>query len=249
MSIPSFLQSRISSEDWARTFKFDDVDWPNQHTPHSYNSISALASAVVEDILTLSLRRESTPIDDKIPCSAMIFAVGGSASGKTQTVFGSSIAELISTEENIYLGNEMGESGNSPTFGLLGEIISGILLSRHLSGNRVNTEGSTTQPVLNCSLSILEIVNEDVLRDILGCANGSLGEHGGSKTLRVRHSDSRGATVSNLQQASIRTMGQFHELLLSSFQSKILRRAWSNEGGHGHFVVDIPNCYCLESNT
>ena len=202
------------------------MQWSNESDFNSYNSLSALASAAVEDVLSLSLRSKCTLRDDSIPCSTIIFAVGGSSSGKTQTIFGSSVADLTSSEAmptNVKSGHH--------DLGLLGEIMCGIF-SSHMSG-------SSSENAFNCSISILEIVNEDVLRDILGSSNEGLGEHGGSKALRVRHSDSRGATVSNLRQVTVETMEQLHELLQYSFKSNMLRRAWSEEGGHGHFIVNV----------
>jgi hypothetical protein len=243
------LQSQISSEDWARTFKFDDVHWPNETNVHSNNSLSVLASAAVKDVLSLSLRPNGALRDDHIPFSTMIFAVGGTASGKTHTIFGSSISEMASSEvvENATTNGKV-DSGHE--MGLLGEIMRGILSSRRVSGLGNNMIGGSCEPELSCSISILEIVNEDVLRDVLGLSNDGLGEHGGSKSLRVRHSDSRGATVLNLRQVPVDSIEQLHELLRYSFGSNLLRRAWSNEGGHGHFIVDVnvsrPNGGCAK---
>ncbi|KAL7440568.1 hypothetical protein ACHAXH_009120, partial [Discostella pseudostelligera] len=124
--------SQISSEDWARTYKFDDVQWSNESDFKSYNSLSALASAAVEDVLSLSLRPKCTLRDDSIPCSTIIFAVGGSSSGKTQTIFGSSVAKLTSPEAMPTVPTNA-KSGDHD-LGLLGEIMSGIFSSQRLSG-------------------------------------------------------------------------------------------------------------------
>ncbi len=195
----------------------------------------------MKDVLSLSIRPKGALRDDHIPCSTMIFAVGGTASGKTHTIFGSSISEIASSEvvEN---ATTNGKVDNGHDMGLLGEILRGILSSRRKSGLGNNMIGGSCEPELSCSISILEIVNEDVLRDVLGLSNDGLGEHGGSKSLRVRHSDSRGATVLNLRQVPVDSIEQLHELLRYSFGSNLLRRAWSNEGGHGHFIVDVNVC-------
>ena len=199
--------------------------------------MSVLASAAVKDVLSLSLRPKGALRDDHIPCSTMIFAVGGTASGKTHTIFGSSISEMASSVV-MEKATTNSKVDNAHEMGLLGEIMSSILSS----GYENTVTGSGCDRSLSCSISILEIVNEDVLRDVLGLSNDGLGEHGGSKALRVRHSDSRGATVLNLRQVPVDSIEQLHELLRYSFGSNLLRRAWSNEGGHGHFIVDVNVC-------
>lgn len=142
------------------------------------------------------------------------------------------------------------DSDNGHGLGLLGEIVSGILSSQHAVGKE-HFDGSiiaSERPFLKCSLSILEIVNADVMRDVLGVSEEGLGENGGSKSLRVRHLDARGAAVLNLRQATIETMEQLNDILHVSFKSNILRRSWSTEGGHGHFIVTVcvsrPDGYC-----
>ena len=213
--------------------------------------MSALASSAVEDILNLSCRAENLTKDDhNVPCSTMIFAVGGSTSGKTRTIFGSSLASLVSSSTGKRVIRNNDDSGCGHGLGLLGEIVSGILSSQHAVGKE-HFDGSiiaSERPFLKCSLSILEIVNADVLRDVLGVSEEGLGENGGSKDLRVRHLDARGAAVLNLRQATIETMEQLSDVLHASFKSNILRRVWSTEGGHGHFIVTVcvsrPNGYC-----
>ncbi len=213
--------------------------------------MSALALSAVEDILNLSCRADNlTKEDHNVPCSTMIFAVGGSASGKTQNIFGSSLASLVSSSTRKRVVQKKDDSCYSHGLGLLGEIVSGILSSQHAVGKE-HPDGSliaSERPFLKCSLSILEIVNADVLRDVLGVSEEGLGENGGSKGLRVRHLDARGAAVLNLRQATIATMEQLSNLLHVSFKSNILRRAWSTEGGHGHLIVTVcvsrPSGYC-----
>jgi DNA repair exonuclease SbcCD ATPase subunit len=219
------------------------VYWSTGSNLHAYNSLSALASAAVQDVLSLSLQLKCVIRDDFIPCSTVIFALGGTETGKTQTIFGSSIAALTGTTN--------GKADNSHEMGLLGEIMSCLLSSRRLSGYEGHEmPDSSSDPEINCSISILEIVSEDVLRDVLELSKEGLGAHGGSKTLRVRHSDKRGATVSNLRQATCESMDQLHELLHSSFKSQVLKRAWNKEGGHGHFIVNVnvsrPNGGCAK---
>ena len=265
--------SQISSEDWARKYQFDNVCWPppppirrrprktlyNQSlqmttspkttkTVSSQAMMSALASTAVNKVLTQSRRRKDSVVakvdNYDISCSTIIFTVGGSASGKTQTIFGSYIANLISPLSS-RLDNNTVRYDNNNNCGLLGEIMNGILLSSQQQTN-------SSESIFECSISILEIVNSDVLRDILATSSdndGDLGDmNGGSKSLRIRQVDARGAAVLNLHQVTIHTMEQLRDTLHSTFKSKVLRRAWNSEGGHGHFIITIsiyrPEGYC-----
>ena len=211
------------------------------------SAISACASTAVDEVLNQCHRKDNVAEDDHdIPCSTMIFTVGGSATGKTQTVFGVSIANIVSSSTRAELlldDNAMEGYGHNNSCGLLGEIVNGILLSSQLC---------CPDSIFKCSISILEIVNADVLRDILAISDkkGRSCDNSGSKTLRIRHVDARGAAVLNLHQVTIDTTEQLSTILHSTFKSKVLRRAWNNEGGHGHFIVTIgvyrPGGYCAK---
>ena len=207
--------------------------------------MSALASAAVEDVLSLARRVTNDTgglKDNYIPCSTVICAVGGSTSGKTRTMFGPSIAGLVSSATRTTMRN-VDTDNDDHNLGLFGEIISGILSSQQqcLSGHeeQIGDNVVVDTPPLKCSISILEIVNDDVLRDVLGFSETGLGEQGGTKALRVRYLDNRGAIVLNLHQETVSTMEQLNQLLQRSFKSKSLKRLWSNEGGHGHFIATI----------
>jgi len=140
-------------------------------------------------------------------------------------MFGATIAGLVSSRVSTN-DNQVAEDGHD--LGLFGDIINGILSSKH-----------ETTPNIQCSISILEIVNDDKLRDVLGFSEDGLNEQGGTKALRVCHLDNRGAIVSNLHEESIKSMDQLHQLLEAKFKSKPLRRLWNKEGGHGHFIATI----------
>jgi len=195
-----YTKSQISSEDWARKYQFDDVSWPHHcksfpsssaaiSKDDSHSTMSALASAAVQDVLSLACQMKQGDGVEKhnyIPCCTVICTVGGSASGKTLTMFGPTIAGLVTSRASTNI-NQV--AGNVHSLGLFGDIINGILSSKH-----------ETTSNFNCSISILEIVNDDVLRDVLGFSEDGLSEQGGTKALRVCHLDNRGAIVSNLHE-------------------------------------------------
>ncbi|KAL9190555.1 hypothetical protein ACHAXT_000261 [Thalassiosira profunda] len=219
--------SQISSEDWARKYQFDDVLWPPRRNEEARDGVSDLASVAVEDIMSSRSRMAK---DGHVPCNTLICAVGGTASGKTQTVFGPSVAGLVASVTG--QGGGAAADGQG-CLGLLGEIVGGIL------GNEVTAASAADSSALECSISILEIADEDVLRDVLAYSQEGCNEHGGTKALRVRHLDSRGAVVQGLYEVEIKSTDQLHLLLHKSFSSRHLRRVWSAEGGHGHFVATI----------
>ena len=138
--------SQISSEDWARKYQFDDVCWPPRrrntslqssttsssksnrfnNDENSYHALSSLASASVEGVLNLCRQEDgTTKVDHDVPCSTIIFVVGGSASGKTLTVFGSSLASLVSSSTRAEMVHENDIVGHGHDLGLLGEIVMG----------------------------------------------------------------------------------------------------------------------------
>ena len=252
--------SQISSEDWARKYQFDDVCWPPRrrntslqssttsstksnrfnNDENSYHALSSLASASVEGVLNLCRREDgTTKVDHDVPCSTIIFVVGGSASGKTQTVFGSSLASLVSSSTRAEMVHENDIVGHGHDLGLLGEIVMGILSSQLAAGEERST--------LKCSLSILEIVNADVLRDLFAASEEGLGENGGSNSLRVRYLDARGAAVLNLRQRSIETMEQLSDVLHTSFKSNIR----GERGGtmEGTVILLLPYWYPSRADT
>ncbi|KAL7543933.1 hypothetical protein ACHAXR_013359 [Thalassiosira sp. AJA248-18] len=234
------------------------------NTPAYCDSLSALALAAVEDVVMASSRchqtvavggggttttttKDSTINNTASACSissTVICAVGGTSSGKTRTMFGPFIAGLVSSAtRRTGATNRNSEvvGGDTDDLGLVGDIISGILSS--FEHDVAGADGSVpSEPVLKCTLSILEIADDEVLRDILASTEESfdgLDDHGATRALRVRHLDKRGAVVLNLRDVAITTMEQLHQLLHESFHSKSLRQLWGNEGGHGHFIATI----------
>ncbi|KAL7465113.1 hypothetical protein ACHAXS_005439, partial [Conticribra weissflogii] len=240
--------SQISSEDWARKYKFDDVMWPNHttsttdlqnHKTDSIDTLSALARAAVRDSISHSAEHffenqqdDSQSVINSVHghCSAVICAVGGANSGKSETIFGSDISRLLSVTMN----KNITEAGpRKSDFGLLGNIASEILSS--------NPAGFL--------LSILEIVEDDMIRDVLQATNDDIEQSASTDSLRVRHLDKRGAIVLNLTQLSMQSMDEMKCALLAAFKSKSLRSAWQKEGGHGHFIVTVSPIPQLQTDT
>lgn len=101
---------------------------------------------------------------------SLCIGVGGTKSGRTETMFGSAAATTC--------------SNNNGDYGLLGRVVETVL--------------SQVQEHAVCTLSVLEIVDEDNLKDLL-----LVGE---SKRLSIRHVDKRGAVVHGLSDVPLDSM-------------------------------------------
>ncbi|KAL7553898.1 hypothetical protein ACHAWF_017243 [Thalassiosira exigua] len=239
-------QSQISSEDWARKYRFDDVIWPprprgkspkpsgdpgrDRPNDGADDRMAATAAAVVGDVLRGHDAATTREGDGRISRGAVVCAVGGTGSGKTRTVFGAAVAALASSSTRGADGEESadpaGDEGRD--LGLVGEVVRELLSS-----------AKAGDPPLACYLSIVEISDDDVLRDVLAFSERDLDERGATSYLRVRHLDKRGAVVLNLARDPVTSMDRLRRVLLDAFGCKPLRRIWNAEGGHGHFLVTV----------
>jgi hypothetical protein len=149
--------ANIESEDWARRYRFDQVFWENNNNANNNGTsdLTQLAKSMGNDAV---LRGESS----------VCLGVGGSDSGRTETIFG----QQASSEHDC---------------GLLGLTVASVL--EQLSEHAV------------CTLSLLEIVDEEVLRDLL--AHDPVESQ---SNLKIRHVDAKGATVQNLSDVPLDSM-------------------------------------------
>ena len=151
--------------------------------------------------------------------NSTICAVGGRSCGKSSLVFGEKIAQCIS----LATGTTSAFEEVDENFGLLGNIL-----------NILHDQPAELQA--SCSLSIVEVVDDDILRDVLGFSHRELNEHDGH-ALKLRHVDQKGAVLENLHHipADVETMKEVSD----SFNNDKLKRIWFKEGGHGHFIATI----------
>ncbi|KAL3800476.1 hypothetical protein HJC23_011713, partial [Cyclotella cryptica] len=220
--------SQISSEDWARKYRYDEILWPatanaaHAHSTHtsSIDAVTALARAAVRDAWMHA--RNST-----------VCIVGGRRVGKTEFMFGADISEWVSTLERQGRWNPQTMHGAQTEekeardaewmrYGLLGLILDTLCA--------FNENGKP------CHLSIVEVADEDVLRDVLGFTRHELNEHDGH-AFKLRHPDHRGAVLENLHRITVdgRTMAN----VTRAFQNERLKKIWIKEGGHGHFIATL----------
>lgn len=130
-------------------------------------------------------------------------------------VFGTEISRCVS------LQNELAGADDAGKCGLLGQML-------HILGNQQQSK---------CFLSIVEVVDEDTFRDVLGFAYHELSEHDGH-ILKLRHFDHAGAVLENLHKMTVMN-GQTMQDVIDAFSNETLNKIWSKEGGHGHFIAAI----------
>jgi hypothetical protein len=197
-----YKQSNVSSEDWARKYRYDEIIWSNNpsETTQSIDTLTALARAAAHDAMA---GKKTT-----------LCTVGGRMCGKTRMMFGEEISRCVALER------EANENADGKQ-GLLGQILEILVRS-----------GSH----LKCFLSIVEVVDEDILRDVLGFSYHDLNQQDGH-ALRLRHFDQRGAVLENLH--PIPLDGDTLNEVIDAFNNEQLKKIWSKEGGHGHFITTV----------
>ena len=201
-------QSNVSSEDWARRYHYDEILWPNIPQSEATQSINTVAAIAKAAAHDAILGKNFT-----------LFAVGGRLCGKTGLIFGNEVSKCVSLSASDLV---QGTAGNN---GLLPQILEKFV-------NQTNNK-----PHPKCSVSIVEVVDEDVFRDILGFSHHELNENDGH-SLKLRHVDQRGAILDNLHRIPILNVGNV-EGVINAFENQHLKQIWMKEGGHGHFVVSI----------
>ena len=169
----------IASEDWVRLFKFDDVLWPTVGIEplggYSENCLIDTCAAVVKDALNENR-------------STVIFSHGGHSEGKNhraENLFGA--AGMAQKTSEIKFKYEDIDGKHDKLIMLLNQLgICGIVTYFLLK------ESAQCRVVI----SMLEIVEDDVLVDLLGGKEET-------ESLRIRHPDTNGAIVQNLTEMDL----------------------------------------------
>jgi hypothetical protein len=170
--------ANIESEDWARQYRFDQVFWDNHYNNESANNNNNNNNETSSSSSSDSLTQLAKSMGNDAVCrgeSSVCLGVGGSDSGRTETIFGKPKTSSSSSAEQ------------DSHYGLLGLTVASVLgqLSEHAV----------------CTLSLLEIVEEEVLRDLL------LHDPVESQSkLKIRNVDAKGAIVQNLSDVPLDSM-------------------------------------------
>ena len=242
--------ANIESEDWARTYRFQQVIWPTavssttndaQKNKKMPTAFSNLARAIANDLVVTepssTNSRGKTNINKgthKYADASRLIVGTGSAKERISTLFGKPFSGRISPDTVV------GEDTVFHEYGLIGATMNGIF--RQLP------------PFSVCTVSVYEIVDEDVLLDLLAPVSPQLQSNNSQKhpTLHVRQPrDQRGAIIEGLTECPIDSAESLRECLQplhSTPKSKASKKALfgsssshhsSSQGGHTIVAVKI----------
>ena len=224
-------------EDWVRKFKFDEIFWNLKGSGsldlrETLKYENGLNDGVVDDIAVAMI---SDALNGK---NGVIFGHGVTNTIRLKSMFGeSAISDNDNSDESYSNSDKVTES-----LGLLGTMVF-ILLH--------NQQEEKYKSKLHFTLSLVEVVGDDVLRDLL--LPSSSVEDGKpllnnnnkpleGKTLRIRHPDSKGAVIENLEEITIESCSQLANVVKRAFQSPSLKTARQREGGRGHILATLKLC-------
>ena len=204
----------IASEDWVRLFKFDDILWPTVGNEplggYSENCLIDTCAAVVKDALNENR-------------STVIFSHGGYSEGRNfraENLFGIAGMTQESSERKFKYEDINGKHDKLITLldqlGICG-IVTYFLLNESAQCRFV--------------ISMLEIVEDDVLVDLLGGKEDS-------ESLRIRHPDTKGAIVQNLTEMDLNNIDTLYVSFIIIFfcQDNINESKLANDEKHASFV-------------
>jgi len=206
--------SHIASEDWVRKFKFDEVCWPDVKQLVGIKKQNT--NATMDDISRATV---ADVINGK---SAVLFGYGVHLSGRLESMFGSIAGKGIDPLSTI---------GGRKSIGLeLGLL--GLIVSKLLDKQKIEMKQMTFK------VSIVEILDEDVIRDLLQKPPSSASRVV-EKSIRIRHPDNKGAIIENAIELQIKTLAEVKKAVKRAFHSKYNIRERKMVGGRGHIVATV----------
>lgn len=206
--------SNIASEDWVRKFKFDEVCWPDVKQLVGIKKQNT--NATMDDISRATV---ADVINGK---SAVLFGYGVHLSGRLESMFGSIAGKGIDPLSTI---------GGRKSIGLeLGLL--GLILSKLLDKQKIEMKQMTFK------VSIVEILDEDVIRDLLQKPPSSASRVA-EKSIRIRHPDNKGAIIENATELQIETLAEVKKAVKRAFHSKYNIQERKMVGGRGHVVATV----------
>ena len=139
--------AHISSEDWTRTYRFQHVVWPNDDNLNDDDdTVLAICRAAVQDVLAAG------------SISSRNVVALGHAGQKSQTLFGSmatrSVAHVFAQKNKS--PDDVADQDIVERYGLLGWTVRALLEEQ-----QKQPQGAV------CTLSVLEVADDDALYDLL----------------------------------------------------------------------------------
>lgn len=202
--------AHASSEDWARVYQFHQVLW-SRNAGHKTDALRNIGSAIVNDLLA----------PGSIAHRIVLGTAMGAVSGPQQTLqlFGivgkESVARVFAQPDA-----RMTTADILERYGLAGLVVHGIL----------ERLGSDTV----CTLSVLEIADEEMLFDLLA-SRPYAAASGGEPRVKI-HFGEAGASVASLSEAPIDSLKHVGHLLRRAFTAALHA---NRRSGRGHILVSV----------
>lgn len=205
--------AKMPSEDWARTYKFHQVLWSNSgNSTNKTDALHNICQAVVNDLLA--------------PGSIAHRILLGTATGlvavpqQTQQLFGTvgnqSVARVFAQQPD----TRMAVADILERYGIAGLTAHGIL-------ERLSNSDS-----FECTLSVLEISDEEMLFDLLASKPFAVK---GVPRVKIGYEEA-GAFVTDLSEAPIESLKHVGHLIRRAFTAALHK---NRRSGRGHVVVTV----------
>jgi hypothetical protein len=202
--------------------------------------------------------------------NGVVVGFGCGESGRLESIFGSlagsgkggsGASASVSTSSPPRGGAEVTVPSVGDRLGLMGLVVLKLLEEQERSGSSL----SPSLEKMEFTLSLIEIVEDDVLRDLLSPPSPSsslspptLRKRGTSssmslsstssrsspqkdeeKSLKIRHPDNKGAIVQNAVEVNVKSMEELGGFVSTAFHSRQFVKARKMEGGQGHILATI----------
>jgi hypothetical protein len=202
--------------------------------------------------------------------NGVVVGFGCGESGRLESIFGSlagsgkggsGASASVSASSPPRGGAEVTVPSVGDRLGLMGLVVLKLLEEKERSGSSL----SPSLEKMEFTLSLIEIVEDDVLRDLLSPPSPSsslspptLRKRGTSssmslsstssrsspqkdeeKSLKIRHPDNKGAIVQNAVEVNVKSMEELGGFVSTAFHSRQFVKARKMEGGQGHILATI----------
>jgi hypothetical protein len=220
--------AHIQTEDWARIFRFHQVLWPGNDS--SSSTMNHLTQAVVNDVT----------VAGSISVRTVVGMGGGNCETTTESLFGvvgtQSIAQVFSQS-----AIDLSEAQILERYGMLGlatkKILAAIGKTTRTTGEKetLNSVKSTSTSV--CTLSLLEIAEEDVLYDLLAAKPFAGKTTKSAHEVKLRYSGERhGAKVEGLSDVPLDSLKGLGHSLRRAFSVALHKKRKQNRG---HIIATL----------
>ena len=215
----------IDSEDWARRYRFDDILWPNDQDGSGRSRIGSSAGVGAgRSDGTLIAAARAMAFDALSGRSSVLCTLGSVGSGRSYAAFGrAGLRVAMGRKRTRRVPSDFDESDRVATLDRAG--ILGLLVAE------LNDFSRTDQ--VDFTVSLLEIVDDDVLRDLFRTPNAEFDPG----QPRLRHPDHFGAVVQNLTELTFGSVKDLEKALSDAAQHSV--GPFAANMGRGHLIATV----------